>query len=538
MPAYLHPGVYVREIPSGARAIEGVPTSTTIFVGETERGPVGPTKINGLNAYERLFGGYRRARTTAEASRVLMRYALDGFFRNGGTSAYILRAMDGWDAVSAPVAAYRTEGGGGASSDPIIQASSPGIWGNSLSVTVHGSSDEDSARFRLVVFYSEPGFSGTDAPKVEDWDRLSIDPNDESYVVDVLKRSLYIRWNEDHLPTAVPETDGAASDDDEVLRAAALALEHGTGGGSVLNASSFADLLQRLAQVDDAALLVAASDRMLPEASTAADDLVTFQNHFIDYVVARPQQDLFYIGTLPRLNTEANPAAAARGYAHGGTTLSSASNFNALYWPHVRVPDPVGEGANPSIVIPPSGYVAGLYGRTDARRGVWKAPAGVDATLGGVLALDVRVLDRDQDNLNPVGINALRQIPSAGLVIWGARTRQPSSEWRYVPVRRTAIFLRKSIYNGIQWAVFEPNDEPLWQTLRATIGGFMETQFRNGAFAGATSKQAYFVKCDAETTTELDQAAGIVNIQVGFAPLRPAEFVVVTLSQKVGQQAQ
>jgi phage tail sheath protein FI len=290
--------------------------------------------------------------------------------------------------------------------------------------------------------------------------------------------------------------------------------------------------------VDDAALLVAASDRMLPEASTAPGDFVSFQNQFIDYVVARSQQDLFYIGDLPRLHAEANPAAAARGYVHGGTTLYRASNFNALYWPHVRVPDPVGEGANPSIVIPPSGYVAGLYGRTDARRGVWKAPAGVDVTLGGVLALDVSVLDRDQDNLNPVGINALRQIPSAGLVIWGARTRQPSSEWRYVPVRRTAIFLRKSIYNGIQWAVFEPNDEPLWQTLRATISGFMETQFRNGAFAGATSKQAYFVKCDAEITNELDQAAGIVNIQVGFAPLRPAEFVVVTLSQKVGQQAQ
>jgi phage tail sheath protein FI len=133
-------------------------------------------------------------------------------------------------------------------------------------------------------------------------------------------------------------------------------------------------------------------------------------------------------------------------------------------------------------------------------------------------------------------VNALRSIPSAGPAIWGTRTRIPESEYRYIPVRRTAMFLRKSIYRGIQWAVFEPNDEPLWQSLRNTIGAFMDTQFRNGAFAGRTSRDAYFVKCDAETTTEADQAAGVVNIRVGFAPLRPAEFIVVKLSQKTAAQ--
>jgi uncharacterized protein len=140
--------------------------------------------------------------------------------------------------------------------------------------------------------------------------------------------------------------------------------------------------------------------------------------------------------------------------------------------------------------------------------------------------------DLHSDELNPKGVNALRQIPGAGRVVWGARTMLPSSEWRYVPVRRTAIFLRTSIYNGIQWAVFEPNDEPLWASLRMSIGAFMETQFRNGAFAGRTKDDAYFVKVDATTTTPDDQAAGVVNILVGFAPLRPAEFVVVKLSQK------
>jgi hypothetical protein len=155
-----------------------------------------------------------------------------------------------------------------------------------------------------------------------------------------------------------------------------------------------------------------------------------------------------------------------------------------------------------------------------------------------VRALEFEVTDSHQDTLNPRAVNALRQVPAGAvrpLVVWGARTRQPTSEWRYIPVRRTAIFLRMSIYQSIQWAVFEPNDEQLWQSLRNTIGAFMETQFRNGAFAGATSRDAYFVKVNAATTTPDDQAAGIVNILVGFAPLRPAEFVVVTLQQMAGR---
>ena len=210
----------------------------------------------------------------------------------------------------------------------------------------------------------------------------------------------------------------------------------------------------------------------------------------------------------------------------------TSSNFAALYFPHLVISDVVGVGRNPTTVVPPAGYVAGLFARTDGRRGVWKAPAGTEATLNSTLALEFELNDLHSDELNPNGVNALRAIPGAGRVVWGARTMQTNSEWRYVPVRRTAIFLRTSIYNGIQWAVFEPNDEPLWASLRTSIGGFMEIQFRNGAFAGRTSDEAYLVKVDAETTTEIDQAAGIVNILVGFAPLRPAEFVVVKLSQK------
>ena len=161
----------------------------------------------------------------------------------------------------------------------------------------------------------------------------------------------------------------------------------------------------------------------------------------------------------------------------------------------------------------------------------------MEATLLGIRSLDFKLLDGHQDDMNPKGLNALRLVPSAGAVVWGSRTLRPDSEWRYVPVRRLAIFLRKSLHEGIQWAVFEPNDEPLWASLRSAVGAFMEQLFRQGAFAGRTSRDSYFVKCDADTTRPEDQAAGIVNVWVGFAPLRPAEFVVVKLSQKVDQKA-
>ncbi len=538
MVSMLHPGVYVQEIPSGSRSIEGAPTSTAIFVGETERGPIGPTRVRGKSEYQRLFGGFLRIRG-GTAVPLLMPHAIAGFFENGGGEAYVLRAMN--DFATALTSSRPAVNG------LAISASSPGVWGDNVGVTLARATNGDPNRFRIVVAYTAPTLSGAGiAELVEDWDRLSIDATDENYVIDVLRRSSFVRGAvSTPLSTFAPGDldDSSVAPTDAALLASGVALTGGSGGDLDLTTGtnpSVADLLtQRLAGISDAALLVAAPDRALPTHPTAFTDnqYVTHGNAFINYVLTRPLQDLFFIGDLPRLTNALSPSDAALNHALGanGATQTTASNFNAIYWPHIEVGDPVGAGNDPSVVIPPCGHVAGLYARTDARRGVWKSPAGVDATLGGVRALDFQVLDTHQDNLNPNGINAIRRIPSSGLTVWGARTRQPNSEWRYVPVRRTAIMLRKSIYDGIQWAVFEPNDADLWASLRATVKAFMETQFRNGAFFGATSNEAYFVKCDAETTTEIDRAAGIVNVLVGFAPLRPAEFVVIKLSQKVGQ---
>ena len=209
---------------------------------------------------------------------------------------------------------------------------------------------------------------------------------------------------------------------------------------------------------------------------------------------------------------------------------------SALYFPRTQIPDPVNEFRLRSVSA--SGTMAGIYARTDSQRGVWKAPAGIEAVLNGVVQLDARLTDAENGVLNPLAINCLRTFPVYGGIAWGARTLdgadQRASEWKYVPIRRLALMLEESLFRGTKWVVFEPNDEPLWAKIRLNVGAYINSLFRQGAFQGATPKEAYFVKCDGETTNEDDRNKGIVNIQVGFAPLKPAEFVVISIQQIVG----
>jgi hypothetical protein len=209
----------------------------------------------------------------------------------------------------------------------------------------------------------------------------------------------------------------------------------------------------------------------------------------------------------------------------------------AAFFPRLRLADPRNQYQLRTFA--PSGVVAGVYAATDAARGVWKAPAGIQATLSGVQGMVYKLTDRENGVLNPLGLNCLRTFPVYGPVLWGARTLvgadAMTSQWKYVPVRRTALFLEESLYRGTKWVVFEPNDEPLWAAIRLNVGSFMQTLFLQGAFQGQTPAQAYFVKCDSETTTQADIDQGIVNILVGFAPLQPAEFVVIKIEQLTGQ---
>jgi hypothetical protein len=235
-------------------------------------------------------------------------------------------------------------------------------------------------------------------------------------------------------------------------------------------------------------------------------------------------------------NRNTAAADAQKGLADLGLSGNAARNA-ALYFPRLRIADPLHDGQIDTFV--PCGAVAGVMARTDTARGVWKAPAGLDAAVNGIRGFNVSLNDAENGMLNPLGINCFRAFPVNGRVIWGARTLrgadQLADEYKYVPVRRTALFIEESLYRGTQWVVFEPNDEPLWAQIRLNVGAFMHGLFRQGAFQGQTPRDAYFVKCDKETTTQNDIDKGIVNIVVGFAPLKPAEFVVIKLQQIAGQ---
>ncbi len=211
----------------------------------------------------------------------------------------------------------------------------------------------------------------------------------------------------------------------------------------------------------------------------------------------------------------------------------------AMYFPRIRAADPLQEGRLREF--PPCGAIAGVMARTDSARGIWKAPAGTDAYLLGVPELSAKLSDMQQGVLNQLGVNCLRSFPVYGTLIWGTRTLAGAdalaSEWKYLPVRRLTLYLEESLQRGLQWAVFEPNDEPLWGQIRQTIKGFMQGLFRQGAFQGRSAREAYFIKCDRETTTQADIDRGVVNVVIGFAPVRPAEFVVIKLQQLAGQAA-
>ncbi|MGM0554957.1 MAG: phage tail sheath family protein [Myxococcota bacterium] len=269
--------------------------------------------------------------------------------------------------------------------------------------------------------------------------------------------------------------------------------------------------LERLDPLDDISLLVC------PGVEGETDETP------LTYATAREHKDLFYIGGVAQSPGD-----------HTVLDSATASSFAAYYHPWLEVEQRQADGSTVSATIPPMGAVAGIYARTDGRRGVFKAPAGLQAQVRGIKGLTTNFSDAQQANYNGANINILRAFDGVGNVVWGARTHGSQSPWRYVPVRRTAMFLRLSLFRGTRFAVFEPNDEDLWQALRLTVKSFMHAQFQRGAFQGRSAKQAYFVQCDGETTTQTDIDNGVVNVRVGFAPLKPAEFVVITLEQITG----
>ncbi|MCX5001183.1 phage tail sheath subtilisin-like domain-containing protein [Streptomyces sp. NBC_00638] len=321
---------------------------------------------------------------------------------------------------------------------------------------------------------------------------------------------------EDGLAPRRPARADVVQIGDAAVGGPVAAVAAGVDGTSQMGETAFANAFTRLDNITDFSLL------SVPGIGTTA-----MMNLGMAYCTNRPLRDVFYVGETGKGDVTAEQAATFR------RGLTAPSSYGALYFPWVKALDPTGQSQD-AILLPPSGFISGLYARIDSSRGVWKAPAGTEASLNGVVGLATELSDVQHGELNLQGVDVIRRFPQAGVVAFGARTISSDPQWRYVPVRRTAIMLRVSIYYGIQWAVFEPNDESLWSQLRLSISSFMMTLYRQGSFQGSSAAQAFFVKCDGETTTQADIEAGVVNVLVGFAPLRPAEFIVVKISQKAG----
>lgn len=548
MPELLHPGVYVREVSSGVRPIEGVSTSTAAFIGVAEKGPIPGTKlsngrtaqpvlVSSLTEYFRLFGGF--------LNDSFLTYAVRAFYENGGRRVYIVRVAprkkNATDNVNvAPVAAKTS-----AVTPLKISAINQGKWGNDIWIRIAASSDGLTGHFKLQVLFGSDETSAKQNP-VETFDNIAFSSSDSAYARAIVNsRSEYIAITED--VTGPPQPNFIVDGQGTVTNDKPERLKDGDDG------KGFPDFIGEAAKDDNGLTgtglhaldkvtdvnLIAIPGRGDVATVKAAMDYCKFQ---------RPLQDCFFIGDIGKIDAvpsarsidsktdNVNTIKEARDFA---AVQSSSGDFGAVYFPWIRAADPIGFGSNPLILLPPSGFLAGIYARVDNSRGVFKAPAGVlDSGVAGALAVSTTVSDTEQDQLNPRGINVVRTAPAGGgIVVWGTRTIGTDAEWRYIPVRRMAIFLRVSIYYGIQWAVFEPNDFPLWASLTLNIESFMLTQFRAGAFQGRTPDDAFFVRCDETTTTQQDIDNGVVNILVGFAPLKPAEFVVLKLSQKVNQPA-
>ncbi len=503
MPAPLtYPGVYVEEIPSGVRPITGVATSITAFVGRALRGPVDEAiTITSYADFERIYGGL-----WLESA---LGYAVSDFYRNGGTTAIVVRVHKTKTNDTAGITL-----GTGARQLALL-AASPGAWGSKLSATIDFlvKDTTDTTTFNLTV-------TDTGTGKTETFRNVSYAAGSPRRVDLVLAAESSLVRVTGTLPTqpqsSFPVTANATNGNDGDPVDAPL---YTTGANLRDNKKG----LYALENADLVNLLV-----IPPYLSTGEIDSTVLT----DTIAYAEERRAVVIMDPPAAWTSLDNAVT------GASAASFTSSTNAaVYFPKVDQADGLRDGQIASFA--PSGAIAGVIARTDATRGVWKAPAGLDASIAGVSALSIPLTDLEIGRLNPLGVNCLRATPGAGHTIWGARTRDGSdrnaSEWKYLPVRRTALFLEESLYRGTQWVVFEPNDAPLWAQIRLNVGAFMNNLFRQGAFAGTTPKEAYFVKCDAESTTQDDVNLGIVNIVVGFAPLKPAEFVVIKLQQMAGQ---
>lgn len=525
MPTYQSPGVYVEEVSSGSRPIEGAGTAVCAFVGFAERGtPNKPTLVTNWTQYTKAFGGF--------VDGAYLPQSVYGYFLNGGGAAYVVRvgagdeesslaSTNGHGNGSAPALGAAAQGelpaaGDGGRSALRVRALTAGDAGNGLSVEVADASEPGDELFKLVVR------QGDDEAEVFDNVSLRKGPRHAATVVKGASKLI-----------VVEEIKGASA----LVPAKGTRIALAGGAGSAVPAVPQSSVPAQIAAAD---YVGTTADRTGFAGLEAIEDVTMLCVPDLMAAYERQAVDLegvkaVHLAMIAHCELmadrvailDAPPGLGAQQVRDWRVDFAGYdSKYAALYWPWIKVLDPV--KGRPAL-IPPSGYVAGVWARSDETRGVHKAPA--NEVVRGVIDLDTNITRGEHDRLNPVAVNCIRSFPGQGIRIWGARTLSSDPEWRYLSVRRLFNFVEKSILDGTNWVVFEPNDRFLWASVRRTITMFLRRVWRSGALYGRTPEEAFFVKCDEENNPPEDRDAGILTVDVGIAPVKPAEFIVFRVSQ-------
>jgi uncharacterized protein len=499
MPNYLSPGVYVEEVEAGSRPIEGVGTAVAAFVGLAARGPANtPTLVTNWNQFTQSFGEF--------IENSYLAHAVYGYFLNGGGAAYVVRV--GADGAMPTAKAELPSAGDKTKPAFRVAALEAGPAGNEISVDVQPSSETTDNSFRLVI--------NRGGKAVETFDNVTAGKGKQN-VATVVKAQSKLITIEEVGALSMPESGSTI----------ALA-----GGGAAVPARVTADDyvgnpadrtgFAGLEAVDEVTML------------SVPDLMAVYEQGVIDLEGVQAVQ-LAMLAHCELMGDrvailDAPPGLNAQQVKEWRVDKAGYdSKYASLYWPWIKVFDPL---AGQARFVPPSGHVGGIWARNDDTRGVHKAPA--NEVIRGAISLELNLTKAEHDQLNPSGINCIRAFPGRGIRVWGARTISSDPAWRYLNVRRLFNYIEESIFEGTQWVVFEPNDQRLWGRVKRTINAFLLRVWRDGALFGATPDQAFFVKCDEENNPPETRDAGQLIVDIGIAPVKPAEFVVFRIAQFSG----
>ncbi len=502
MPTYLSPGVYVEEVSSGSKPIEGVGTAVAAFVGFAERGPVNePVLVTNWTQFTQTFGEF--------VDGSYLAHAVYGYFLNGGGVAYVVRIGANGDGEAPSARAELPSSEEGAPAPYVIRALEAGDAGADLEVAIVDANEPNEENFKLLV---KKG-----GQVVEEYDNLTTKRGPQNIATLVRKQSKLITVEETKgatVPANLPRTQLPLAP----ALPASIEVSANDYVGSAADRSGFGGL-----EAIDEVTMLSVPDLMAAHQQGLIDDegVKAVQLAMIAHCELMGDR-VAILDTPPGLNAQQvkDWRVDYAGYD---------SKYAALYWPWIKVMDPL---KGQPMYVPPSGHLGGIWARNDDTRGVHKAPA--NEVVRGCIALETNITKGEHDQLNPVAVNCIRSFPGQGIRVWGARTLASDPEWRYLNVRRLFNFVEKSILNGTNWVVFEPNDPKLWDSVKRTITMFLRQTWRNGALFGRTPAEAFFVKCDEENNPPESRDVGILLVEIGIAPVKPAEFVVFRISQFPG----